>query len=75
MWFSIPGLGGVQGEAEREDGSPCLFGYLGKDRDGSEQLPALGRRSAQFYSEVVEKWRARQDETGHSYVVVIPNVS
>ena len=33
---------------------------------------ALGRRSAQFYSGLVEKWRARQDETGHSYVIVTP---
>jgi hypothetical protein len=60
----------MQGAAEREDGSPCLFGHLGKDRDGSEQPPALGRRSAQFYSEVVEKWRALQDETGQSYVLL-----
>jgi len=26
---------------------------------------------AQFCSGVVRKWRARQDETGHSYVIVI----
>jgi hypothetical protein len=34
---------------------------------------AVGR-SAQFCSGVVEKWRARQDETGHSYVIVISTV-
>jgi hypothetical protein len=28
--------------------------------------------SAQFCSGVVEKWRAREDETGHCYVIVIP---
>ena len=28
--------------------------------------------SAQFCSGVVEKWRARQDETGHYYILVIP---
>jgi hypothetical protein len=26
------------------------------------------------FSGVVEKWRARQDETGHSYVIVISTV-
>jgi hypothetical protein len=31
-----------------------------------------GKGSAQFCSGVVEKWRARQDETGHSYVIVFP---
>ncbi|HXL66438.1 MAG TPA: hypothetical protein VN938_15425, partial [Xanthobacteraceae bacterium] len=35
-------------------------------------VPAAG--GAQFCSGVVEKWRARQDETGHSYVIVISTV-
>jgi hypothetical protein len=30
---------------------------------------------AQFYSGAVEKWRAREDETGHSYVIVFQSSS
>ena len=38
-------------------------------------VAASGGSSPAGVPSFVRKWRARQDETGHSYVIVIPTVS
>ena len=52
----------------------CQFAERGVDL----HLPkrdVSGEKSAQFHLAWWSFWRARQDKTGHSYVIVIPTVS
>jgi hypothetical protein len=54
-------------------GNDAFCAFLPANRRGAgvrpkPTCPAAG--GAQFCSGVVEKWRAGQDETGHSYVIV-----
>jgi hypothetical protein len=53
------------------------FRILSLDGGGNEGLDLSGLRrlmGAHLCSEAAPKWRARQDETGHSYVIVISTV-